>query len=311
MRVAIIGGGVCGLYLSWKLAEKGEDVTVFEQREEIGKQTCSGLFSQRIFDYIPQSKKLIQNKIDYTLIHFPKKTVKVLFSRKFLVMSHSELDKLMAQIAENTGVKIVLNHEIKSLPSGFDKIIGCDGAKSFTRKALNLPEPDFRLAIQGFVKKQDKSNFVETWAIKQGFMWKIPRGDEIEYGILTNPKNACILFEEFLAKNKVKNLDRTSAAMVSQGLSEPHNNAVTLCGEAMAGTKPWSGGGVIWGLRNCDLLLKHFPNFSAYQQKTKRIFKREIFFSKLFTKAVYFFGFNFPYILPRKAKIDGDYNLRA
>jgi flavin-dependent dehydrogenase len=310
MRVAIIGGGVCGLYLADKLAKKGEDVTIFEQRKEIGKQSCSGLFSQRIFYYIPQSKKLIQNEIDYTLIHFPKKTIKVLFSDTFFVMSHSELDKLMARIAEQSGVKIILDHEVKSLPSGFDKVIGCDGAKSFTRKALNLREPNLRLAVQGFIKKQDNSNFVETWAIKQGFIWKIPRGQEVEYGILTNPKNACIVFEEFLNKNKIKNLDRTSAAMVSQGLSEPHNDAVTLCGEAMVGTKPWTGGGAIWGLRNCDLLLKHFPDFSAYQKKTKKIFAREIFFSKLFTKLVYFFGFNFPYILPRKAKIEGDYLLK-
>ena len=310
MRIAIIGGGVCGLYLADKLAKKGEDVTIFEQRKEIGKQSCSGLFSERIFDYIPQSKELIQNEIDYSLIHFPKKTIKVLFSKKFFVMSHSELDKLMARIAEQSGVKIILNHEVKSLPSGFDKIIGCDGAKSFTRKALKLREPDFRLAVQGFIKKQDNSNFVETWAIKQGFIWKIPRGKEVEYGILTNPKNACILFEEFLKMNKIEKLDSTGAAMVSQGLSEPHNDAVTLCGEAMAGTKPWSGGGAIWGLRNCDLLLKHFPNFSAYEKETKSIFTREIFFSKLFLKIVYFLGFNFPYILPRKAKIDGDYLLK-
>jgi flavin-dependent dehydrogenase len=309
MRIAIIGGGVCGLYLASKLAEKGEDVTVFEQRKEIGKQTCSGLFSERIFDYIPESKKLIQNEIDYTLIHFPKKSVKILFSKKFFVMSHSELDKLVARIAKESGVKIVLNHQIKLLPSGFDKIIGCDGAKSFTRKALNLREPNFRLAIQGFIKKQDNSNFVETWAINQGFIWKIPRGQEIEYGILTNPKNACILFNEFLHKNNLK-LDRTSAAMVSQGLSKPHNGAITLCGEAMVGTKPWSGGGVIWGLRSCDLLLKHFPDFSAYEKETKSVFTREILFSELFTKLVYFFGFNFPWILPRKASIDGDYLLK-
>jgi len=62
-----IGGGVCGLYLAWKLAEKGEQVIVFEKNKEIGKKICSGLFSQNIFNYIPQAKNLIQNKIDYTL----------------------------------------------------------------------------------------------------------------------------------------------------------------------------------------------------------------------------------------------------
>jgi flavin-dependent dehydrogenase len=308
MKIGIIGGGVCGLYLAWKLAEKGEDITVFEQKKEIGKQSCSGLFSQRIFAHIPQSKKLIQNEIDYTLIHFPKKSVKVSFSDTFFVMNHFELDKLVARYAENAGAKIILNRRIDSLPVGFDRIIGCDGAKSFTRKILKLRQPNFRLAIQGFVDKQDNSNFVETWAVKDGFIWKIPRGEEIEYGIMSNKQQARKIFQQFLFKNNLK-LDKISASLVSQGPSEPHNGVITLCGEAIAGTKPWSGGGVIWGLKTCALLIKHFPDFFAYEKAVKRFFAPEIFFSKLFTKIVYFSGFNIPWILPKKAKIEGDWLL--
>ncbi len=306
MRVAIIGGGVCGLYLAWKLAENGNNITVFEQKSEIGKQTCSGLFSQRIFDYIPQSEKLIQNEIDCALIHFPQKTVKVLFSPKFFVISHFELDKLVAEYAEKAGVKIVLNRQIKVFPSGFDRIIGCDGARSFTRKKLNLQEPYLRLAIQGFVNKRDNSNFVETWAVRNGFIWKIPRGGTIEYGIITELRSAREIFQGFLAKNNLK-LDKISAAVVSQGLSKPHNSAITLCGEAIAGTKPWSGGGAIWGLKSCDLLIRHFPDFFAYERAVKKFFAPKIFFSKLCAKIVYFLGFNIPWILPRKIRIEGDY----
>ena len=35
MRVAIVGAGITGLYLAWKLSEKGYQVTVFEKREKI------------------------------------------------------------------------------------------------------------------------------------------------------------------------------------------------------------------------------------------------------------------------------------
>src|SRR3989338_7441941 len=100
MRIAIIGAGITGLYLAWKLAEIGEDITVFEKRDKIGKEACSGLFSDRILGFIPQSRNLIRNKIDYTLIHFPKKTLKVRFSRPFFIMTHSELDRLVAFLAE-------------------------------------------------------------------------------------------------------------------------------------------------------------------------------------------------------------------
>lgn len=150
MRVAIVGAGITGLYLSWKLAEKGNNVTVFEKKEKIGKEVCSGLFSEKILDFIPASKNLIQNKIEYCLIHFPKRTLRVKFSNRFFVMNHFELDNLVAKLAADSGAKIILNHPINSLPERFDRIIGCDGAMSIVRKSLNLSEPNYRLAIQGF-----------------------------------------------------------------------------------------------------------------------------------------------------------------
>jgi len=190
MTIAIIGAGITGLYLAWKLVEKGHQVTVFEKKEKIGKEACSGLFSERILDFIPESQKLIQNQIEYCLIHFPKRTLKIKFSGKFLVVNRFELDNLVAKLAENSGAKIILKSQINSPPEGFDKIIGCDGQNSVIRKSLGLPSPTYRLAIQGFFSRSDSSaTFVEAWPHKQGgFIWKIPRGKKTEYGIISNPK---------------------------------------------------------------------------------------------------------------------------
>ena len=136
MKIAIIGAGTCGLYLGWKLAERGHKITIFEKKEEIGQKVCSGLFSQRILKFLPQSRKLIQNQIDSVLIHFPRRTLKIKFSRKFLIMSHFELDNLAAVLAKKAGAEIFLNSPIKEIPQGFDRVIGCDGAVSVTRKSL-------------------------------------------------------------------------------------------------------------------------------------------------------------------------------
>lgn len=309
MKVAIVGAGICGLYLAWKLSKKGEDITVFEKRGKIGKEACSGLFSERILEFIPESKKLIQNQINSALIHFPGKTIKIEFARKFLVMSHRELDRLTAKLAQKSGSEIILNHSATRpglVAFGADRMIGCDGANSAVRKWLKMPEPNFRLGIQGFIPQKDFSNYVETWPVKEGFIWKIPRGWKTEYGIIAKPKNARKILEDFLAKNNIR-LEKTVSALIPQGLIVPKNNNITLCGDAAGLTKPWSGGGVIWGLKAADLLLKNFPDFVKYQIAVKKGFSRQIILSRLAAKAVYFLGFKASWLLPKNIKIENDF----
>lgn len=311
MKIAIIGAGITGLYLAWKLSERGEEVTVFEKKEKIGKEACSGLFSERILEFIPESQKLIQNQINSALIHFPKCTLKIKFSRQFLVMSHFELDNLVAKLAEKAGAKILLNfngtrNDLVPIQEGFDKIIGCDGANSFVRKELGLREPDYRLGILGFVLERNSSNFVETWPAKDGFIWKISRGNETEYGIIGNPKGAKLLLEEFLNKYNL-HLEKINSGLVPQGLIIPKNSSITLCGDAAGLTKPWSGGGVVWSLIAAKELLKNFPDFVKYQKEMKKFFLPKILLSKIITSVVYFLGFNFPWILPKNIKIEGDF----
>lgn len=337
MRTAIIGAGINGLYLAWKLSGGGHEVTVFEKKDKIGKEACSGLFSERILKFIPQSEKLIQNKINFTLMHFPRKTIKVDFAKKFFVMSHADLDRLVADLAQNSGAKIVLECDMAyslrspysslrpstrlgartrhtltpsfisriALSSDFDRVIGCDGANSEVRKFLKLPQPEYRLGILGFIPVTDNSNWVEVWPVRNGFLWKIPRGQTIEYGIIANSSEAKKLLDDFCQKNNLQ-LQNIKSALIPQGFIIPKNNKITLCGDSAGLTKPWSGGGVIWGLQAADLLLKNFPNMLKYRQSAKKAFYFKIFSSRFIVKAVYFMGLKFSWLLPNRIKIEGD-----
>jgi flavin-dependent dehydrogenase len=305
-KTAIVGGGICGLYLAWRLASAGHKITVFEKKEEIGKKACSGLFSERILSFVPESKKLVQNEIDSVVIHFPKKSLNIRFSNKFLVMSHFELDNLAASLAQKAGAEIILGNQIDALPRGFEKIIGCDGPDSFVRRNLGLSSPEHRLAIQGFVFQEDFSAQVEVWPVESGFIWKIPRGKQTEYGVIARASQAKVLLDNFLKEKDIK-INGLEAGLVPQGFVVPFHPSITLCGDAVGLCKPWSGGGVIWGLTAAELLLKNFPDFLKYRKELQRFFKPRIFLSKLLTRLVYFFGFKMSWVLPKNFKIDGDF----
>jgi len=307
-KVAIVGGGTCGLYLAWKLSLLGHSVTVFEKKERIGKEACSGLFSERILDFVPGSEDLIKNRISRTLINFPRKRVEVKFGKEMFVINHWELDRLLAGLAKKSGAKITLNRAVTSFPLGFDRIIGCDGAGSFIRKGLNLKNPNLRLGILGFIPQKDTSSFVETWAVKNGFIWKVPRGEETEYGIMASLSEAKILLDGFLRRRNIT-IERVKSALIPQSLIIPFNDSITLCGDAAGLTKPWSGGGVIWSLTSANILLKNFPNFIKYKKEVKSVFLKKIIISKIITRSVYLLGFKAPWLLPKSKKIESDFLL--
>lgn len=312
MKVAIVGAGINGLFLARKLAERGEEVTIFESKEKIGKECCSGLFSRRILEFIPESEKLIQNEINFCLIHFPKKTLKIDFFRPFLVINHFQLDNLAADLAKEAGVKIILKNSVKKesfelLEVKYERLIGCDGANSIVRKNLNLSEPEMHLGIQGFIPGENRLNYVETWPTVRGFIWKIPRGEKTEYGIMENPAAAKKIFENFLNKNNLELNNIKSAVIPQGGLIIPSNPKITLCGDAAGLTKPWSGGGVVWGLKAAEILLKNFPDFLKYQKEIKKYFSSKIVLGKLIKRKVYFLGFNLPWLLPKYYSIESDF----
>ncbi len=307
MRVAILGAGICGLYLAKNLSKEHE-VFVFEKNQNVGEKVCSCLLSERAFQFFPDAEKLVKNKIEGCKIYFPQKTVFLKFKRPFFCFERKELDEFAFESVKKA--KFIFGKEIKEkdfyeLEKEFDLIVGADGALSVTRRYLKGPSPEIYFARQVFEEKTDTSSFIETWPTKNGFFWRIPKGGFVEWGVL-GKKEDLEEFENFLKEKRIQILNKKSA-FVANGFWLPNHPKITLCGEAAGLTKPWSGGGIVWGLTLANILIKYFPHFQKYAKEAKKIFSLEIFFSKILKKAVYFFGFWFPFLLPQKALIDGDF----
>ena len=163
-----------------------------------------------------------------------------------------------------------------------------------------------RIGIQGFVKNNAKENYVQAWPCKNGFLWKVPRNSQIEYGVIANINEGYKIFNDFLKQNSI-NITNVKARIVPRGFSLPKTGNTTLCGDAMGLTKPWSGGGVVWGLIAADILIKSFPDFQTYAKKMKMFFIPKILISKILVKIVYFLGYYFPYLLPKTNNVESDF----
>lgn len=310
-NVAIIGAGTIGLYLAWKLSKTGYNVTVFEKNAKVENKTCSGLISERLKDFIPIEDSLVENKITSSLIHFPKKTITLNFKLNFLVINRQKLNEKLHSLAKESGVKILFQQLVNEVPRGFDKVIGCDGALSKIRESLKLLFPDLRLGLQISLPSEDASNCVETWPTKNGFFWKIPRGSKTEYGALGHLNSIKKDFGQFCQEKKIDlKQSELKSALIPHGLILPKDANITLCGDATGLTKPWSGGGVIWGLTTANILIKNFPNFKKYHSEIKSFFGPKIFLGRISNSLVHFLGQNLAFLLPKRVLIDNDFLLK-
>ncbi len=306
-KTAIVGAGTVGLYLAWKLSKLGHKVVVFEKKSEIGIKVCSGLISERLLNFVPLTEELIEHRINSCLIHFPKKEITLKMKPVHLIIDRQKLNVFLSSLARDSGAEILFGQS--TVPFGFDRVIGCDGALSETRKELGLPQPSFRLGLQFFYSQEDYSRQVDTWPIDSGFYWKIPRGGNIEYGAMGKVESVKKEFLKFLSRDNISVPEKIEAALIPQGLILPKTGKTTLCGDAMGLTKPWSGGGVIWGLTAADILLESFPDFGEYSKKTKRFFLPKLYKAKISVPLTYILGNNCPFLLPSRISRDNDFPL--
>ncbi len=330
MKVAIVGAGIIGTYLAWRLAKKGLDVSVFEKNSEIGGKVCSGLISRRLWHFFPESKGLVLNEIKTANAHFPGKDIEIKFSPHMLVLDRKGLEEYAAKLAKESGAKmffgmkvanvlhvkgkkpqVVLERNNKKAFLEFDYIIGCDGANSVVRKSLRLKAPRTRLGILAFgrPKKNQTADAVEVFTTKNGFDWIIPRSSgEAEYGTLEKLVDAKKQFEQFCKKQKIKP-EKVLAAAVPEGLAVSSHDRIALCGDAAGLTKSWSGGGVIWGLTAAHMLARDFPNLGKYESQMKRFFGPRMLFSRIGLRLAVCIGFHIPSLLPKKIRIDSDWGI--
>jgi digeranylgeranylglycerophospholipid reductase len=258
--VAVVGAGPAGLRSAGLLEEAGLGVLVLEKRPGIGLPVqCSGLISRNLDRLVRPPEGCIEHRVKGALVHGPGRreirmekpgTAAYVIDRKkfdrFLasrVKSEIRLGTALERLEFGRAVKLTTNKGAVRARA----ILGCDGPSSVVRKHFGVNPGEMLQGIIAIENKPDRSRFVELWLdrkICDGFLWRIPRGKSVEYGMLGSRAGFGQLGKFFRLG---EDLERR-AGLIPVGPCRSYFDRALLVGDAAAQTKPWSGGGVVYGL---------------------------------------------------------------
>jgi len=272
--VIIVGAGPIGLYTAIIL-EKKLKVLVLEKSQELGKKACSGLYSTNINDVIKFEKGWIEHEVRGAILHSPGVDIKVEKEGTAAFVVNRELftrgleKRVKSRIIKNCSVKSIhvgeTNVRCRTNQGDYDAkmIIGCDGVNSVVRSHFKQRPQEVVNGLMAVLDKKDSSRHVELWfdaeKLPDGFYWKIPRGKTTEYGMLGSK----VTYKQLEAFFKINKYEK-QAAPIPIGPCKSYFNRAILIGDAAGITKPWSGGGIMYGIRCADVAKSVI--FKAFKQ---------------------------------------------
>ncbi len=263
--LVIIGAGPAGCRLA-SLCAPFADVLVLEEHRAPGGKACSGLVSPRFLELVPRRVSecpgLVEHELRAARVHLGGETISI--SKRgtaAYAIDRGVLDRELAALAAEAGCAIRYGERAAGLAAGKDSArvatgdgtydcrlaAGCDGAGSVAARGIG---PASREMLNGLVLTEDREDHgdcVDMWPDQAagGFLWKIPRGERTEYGGMGKGLGFAAV-ERFFGLGK-RRLSR-SAAPIPIGAARTFSERLLLVGDAACQTKPWSGGGLTYGL---------------------------------------------------------------
>ncbi|MDL5361814.1 geranylgeranyl reductase family protein [Halalkalicoccus sp. NIPERK01] len=279
----VVGAGPAGSRFARRAAEEGYDVLALEQGS-VGKPlACSGHVSTDVWEYAPDGARedLLQNEITGARFYLtgpddPEGEAYPFYTDEPIsnVIDRVGLDEHLAAAAREAGADLREHHTVTGVTEEDDHVVvsastpdgsaqfrarmvaGCDGPVSRTRRDLGIDEPGELLhGVLGFDATADHADFVDVHlTTPRFFAWRIPRGEAgVEYGLAAPPgREVRDLFEAFTDDYGVETADFCSGAIPIGPPKRVTSERGFLIGDAAAQTKPFTGGGILYGMTAAD-----------------------------------------------------------
>ncbi|MFP4115935.1 MAG: geranylgeranyl reductase family protein [Candidatus Aenigmatarchaeota archaeon] len=293
--LVVVGAGPVGSHLAREFAEKGRDVLLLE-KGEVGKPLKgTGHISTDLFEHVPKDESFVEREIHGAVVHNNGSSFS--FGRDHhtsYVINRPKFDVFMAKRAEEAGVDLRYekfldyenkgsNLEIKTYEGTYETrmLAGCDGPLSDVRLAAGLERPGlFLQGIFTLVDEPAEQSFVEVFlgASDDFFGWKVPRKGKTEYGLCTELGNdSRSLLEEFSEEEGFKIGGIYSGLVPILPPKKVTEERLFLCGDAAGQVKPFSGGGVIYGLTAAEIAAETIdPEDASTVEKYEKRWREEL-----------------------------------
>jgi digeranylgeranylglycerophospholipid reductase len=277
----VVGAGPAGSRFARSAAERGRDVLVLESGEVGRPLACSGHVSLDVWEFVPEAARaeLFQNDIYGARFHLGGADSEAHHFYKREAVSNAvdrvELDRTLAACAREAGAELRAGYNVTGVteraggvevtasgPDGVETfaasmVVGADGPRSKVRSELGLADPEELLhGVLGFEFDPDDQDHVDVHlTVPQFFAWRIPRGDAgVEYGLAVSPgDDAPGRFDELVDDYGADIEKRCSGAIPIGPPDRTVGKRGLLVGDAAGQTKPFTGGGILYGMRAADV----------------------------------------------------------
>ena len=305
----VVGVGPAGARLARRAAEAGYDVLALEKGTVGTPLACSGHVSTDVWNYVPEdaTDDLLQNQVYGANFRLggPESDAYPFYKSTEVsnVIDRVELDRTLAAAAADAGADVREGHTVVGVDERADGVTvtarvdgetvtfesrlvaGCDGPVSKVRREVGLPEPAETLhGILAFDETPDHGDFVDVHlTVPRFFAWRIPRGDAgVEYGLAAPPgTDVTERFERLTDAYGAETTHRCSGAIPIGPPETVTSDRVFLVGDAAAQTKPFTGGGILYGMTAADHAVdavdpRDPSTLAAYERAWRDDLRREI-----------------------------------
>ncbi|MEM4782618.1 MAG: geranylgeranyl reductase family protein [Halalkalicoccus sp.] len=305
----VVGAGPAGSRFARRATEAGYDVLALEGGRIGEPLACSGHVSTDVWEYTTDGarEELLQNEIRGARFHLdgPGSEAYPFYREEPVsnVIDRVGLDRHLAAAAREAGADLRESHTVTGVHEEDDHVLieastpdgsaefrgrmvaGCDGPVSRTRRDLGIDEPDELLhGVLGFEPAADHAEFVDVHlTAPRFFAWRIPRGEAgVEYGLAAPPgREVRELFEGFTAGYDAETENVCSGMIPIGPPGRVTSERGFLIGDAAAQTKPFTGGGILYGMTAADHAAERIDpdeprSLAAYEKAWRADLAREI-----------------------------------